>query len=63
MLKVAQKSAPQKSKVVSAVEGQVRTVGSLPGTAESLSLKVLAMGLFRGAYEAGVANRIPLTRN
>jgi len=61
MHKVAKKSDLQKSKVVSAVEGQVRTVGSLPGTAESLSLKVLAMamGLFRGGFLAGVADTIP----
>ena len=63
MLKVAQKSDPQKSKVLSAVEDQVRTVGSLPGTAESLSLKVLAMGLFRGGFLAGVADSFPSTRN
>ncbi len=59
MHKVAKKSDLQKSKVVSAVEGQVRTVGSLPGTAELLSLKVLAMGLFRGGFLAGVADTIP----
>ncbi len=61
MLKVAQKSELQKSKVVLSAEGHVRSLGSLTGTAESLSLKVLAMamGLFRGGFLAGVADTIP----
>ncbi len=44
-------------------EGRSEIVGSLPGIAERLSVKAWAMWRFRGGYEAGVANRIPSTRN